>query len=77
MGGRVEHPAELVECMSGAAYGERPLALQWEGKRLEVEQVLTQWRSPGGKGFRVQTRGGQIFEVYYDESSDAWQITPV
>ena len=28
---------ELVECHSGFSYAEKPVALTWEGQRLEVQ----------------------------------------
>jgi hypothetical protein len=65
---------DLVECHSGYEYGERPVALQWEGNRLEIIRVLDRWRSPGGKRFRVRTLDEQIFELYYSEQDDEWTI---
>ncbi len=65
---------ELVECYSGLEYAERPTALQWKGRRLEVEAVEAQWRISGGKKFRVRTREGQVFELLYVELYDEWRI---
>ena len=48
---------ELVECHSGYAYAERPVALVWEGERLEIEAVEAEWRIPGGKRFRAKGIG--------------------
>ena len=74
---------EPVECLASAAYPGDPLALTWEGQRREVESILHRWRSPDGIGFRVRTkslegsgRPGEIFELIYDLSADAWRITP-
>lgn len=66
----------LVECHSGYEYAERPLALRWEGRRLEIEQVEAQWRIPGGKRFRVRAQTGQVFELLYGELSDQWRVHP-
>ena len=66
--------AARVECYSGSAYAERPIAIHWEGARLEVDRVVAQWRVPGGKQFRVQTRDGQFFLLWYDEQHDTWRI---
>ncbi|GAB4416914.1 MAG: hypothetical protein Kow002_03100 [Anaerolineales bacterium] len=65
---------ELVECRSDAAYAERPLSLVWEGQRLEVAEILSRWRMPGEKGFRVQTADRQVFELTYREVPDEWKI---
>lgn len=64
----------LVECRSDAEYAERPIALHWLGQRLEITEILSRWRSPGGKGFRVQTADDQIFDLIYNEINDDWQI---
>jgi len=64
-----------VECYSGASYPERPVALRWQGERLEVQEILLEWRSPTGKGWRVKAGGEQLFELFYDEEKDEWQVT--
>jgi hypothetical protein len=66
--------SELVECHSGYEYGERPTALEWQGKRLEIIRVTDRWRIPNGKCFRVRTVDEQIFELCYAELDDEWHI---
>jgi len=68
---------ELVECHSGFTYAEKPSAITWQGRRLEVRHILKQWRNPQGRGFRVQTEDEQVFELLYDEAQDEWQIKTV
>ena len=63
-----------VECRSDSEYAERPLSLIWEEQRLEIAEILSRWRGPGEKGFRVQTVDGQMFELTYREVPDEWQI---
>lgn len=63
-----------VECHSGSTYGERPIAFQWEGERLEVAAVEASWRIPGGRRFRVRTHDGRVFELFYGELYDEWRI---
>ena len=63
-----------VECHSGYEYAERPVAIHWQGDRLEIECIGARWRSPEGRHFRVQTTDGQFFEIFYDEQSDVWKI---
>lgn len=65
---------DLVECRSDSDYAERPLALTWQGKRLEIAEILARWRGPGEKGFRVKTANGQAFELAYRELPDEWYI---
>lgn len=68
---------DLVECHSGYEYAERPTALHWVGRRLEVEAVEAEWRAPGGRGFRVRTGEGLQFELFYAELYDEWRIHPI
>jgi len=67
----------LVECHSGYEYAERPTALQWEGQRLEVEQVEAGWRTPGERCFRVRTRDGRRFDLFYSEQYDEWRLIEI
>jgi hypothetical protein len=69
--------SNLVECRSDAFYAERPTAVHWQGKRLEVQEVLASWREPWGLRFRVRLEGDQTFELAYDQADDAWDITPL
>jgi len=63
-----------VECHSGFAYAERPVALHWLGERLEIETVITEWRSPQGKAFRARAKDGKTFELFYNEIDDEWNV---
>ena len=74
----------LVECLSGFTYADRPVALTWQGRRLEIIAIRAEWRSPEGKHFRVSTKDGLEFELSYCEtdqktpegtSGNQWQIT--
>ena len=49
-------------------------ALTWQGERLEVIEIFARWRTPNGLGFRVRTTQEMIFELFYDEVLDTWQI---
>jgi hypothetical protein len=68
---------DQVECRSDTEYADRPLALTWQGRRLEIAEILASWRGPGEKGFRVKTTDGQAFEVAYRELPDEWHIQPL
>ncbi len=65
---------ESVECRSDSAYGERPQAFNWQGQRLEVTGISLRWRSPEGKGFRVNTVHGRTFDLFYNEALDGWTL---
>jgi hypothetical protein len=68
---------DLVRCYSGDEYAQRPTALYWENRWLEVGSVEEQWRIPDGKAFRVQTRDNQRFELLWFESDDEWKIKEI
>ena len=65
---------EVVECHSGYTYGERPLALHWEGERLVIQEIEARWRVPGARCFRVRTEDEGVFELTYLEQDDAWRL---
>lgn len=73
----IEQIREPVECYSGGEYAERPRALYWQGRRLEIAEVLLSWRTPGGKRFRVRTADQCAFELDYQAQADAWSIVKV
>lgn len=65
---------EIVECYSGITYAERPIAIHWQGRRLEVAEIEARWRIPGGRKFRVRTADDRLFELFYGELYDEWRI---
>jgi hypothetical protein len=68
-------PHERVECHSGYTYGERPVALYWEGERLLIVEIQARWRLPDGRKFRVRVEDDRIFDLYYIEQDDEWRIS--
>jgi hypothetical protein len=69
--------ADQVECHSGYAYGERPVAFQWEGQRLEVKELISGAHAEQGRRFRVLAGDGETYELAYNQAADDWQITPL
>ena len=65
---------DLVECRSENEYAERPLAFYWCGERLQIDEILSGWRTPEGKWFRIIALNGEVFELHYNEGSDIWNI---
>lgn len=68
---------DTVECRSDSEYAGRPLALTWQGRRLEIAEILARWRGPAEQGFRVKTVDGQAFELMYRELPDEWHVLPI
>jgi hypothetical protein len=65
---------EIVECLSGYTFGDRPIALRWEGERLPIVDILARWRLPDGRQFRVRVADDRTFELFYNEQADEWRI---
>ena len=66
-----------VECRSDSTFAERPLSLIWDGYRYEIAEIVSRWRGPSEKGFRVKTADWQAFDLTYREVPDEWQIQPI
>ena len=67
---------ETVECYSGADFGERPRAFDWNGERHQVQTVLARWQTPTGPRFRVRTEGNLTIELSYVCADECWRIRP-
>ncbi|HEX7620856.1 MAG TPA: hypothetical protein VF359_06620 [Anaerolineales bacterium] len=71
---------DIVECLSGFTFADRPTALTWKGQRFPIVEILSQGRTPRAKWFRVRTEDGQLFELSHVEtanespSDSVWQI---
>lgn len=63
-----------VECYSGSVYAEYPKVFDWQGQRLVVDEILQRRRTPSGKTFRVLAADGRLYDLCYDEMSQAWQV---
>lgn len=68
---------DAVECRSDGEYAERPLSLIWQGRRLEIAEIIARWRGVGEKGFRVTTVDGRAFELTYHDVSDDWHVQQI
>lgn len=65
---------ECVSAYSGSRFAERPASFQYEGERLEITNVLDNWREPGALHFRVLVEDGRLFHLSFDEAADCWNI---
>lgn len=66
-----------VECRSDSTFAERPLSLTWDGNQYEIAEILSRWRGPSEKGFRVKTADGRAFDLTYRELPDEWVVQPI
>ncbi len=61
-----------VEAYAGAAYPERPLSVERDGRAVAVDEVLAQWREEERIGFRVRLADGSQLLLYYVPELDIW-----
>ena len=62
---------DQVSFISGYTYAQRPAAFTWNDRDYQVESVLAEWKTPGGKIFLVRTTSGEEFElIYADDGND-------
>lgn len=63
-----------VECRSDSEYAQRPIAFYYRKRRFEVGSLLAEWHEPEGKAFRVMTEEMEIFDLFYDQDKDEWEV---
>lgn len=65
-----------VGAYAGTSYPERPLWVDRDGRRIEVEAVEAQWREVERIGFRVRLKDGSWLLLYYVPEIDVWSGVP-
>jgi hypothetical protein len=61
-----------VGCYAGTSYPERPLWVERDGARVDVDEVIAQWREEERIGFRVRLADGTHLLLYYVPELDLW-----
>lgn len=61
-----------VECYSGISYADRPRAIYWQGKRLEITHILGSQLAPDSKLFEVVLENGTSIKLRYWFQSELW-----
>ncbi len=64
-----------VTCYSGKDDAGQPKTLLWRGKTRAIRVILAEWDEPEGKGFRVITVDGAVFDLFYDQNKNTWDIS--
>jgi len=49
----------------------------WEGERLIVKSVETEWREPDCRHFTVRTEDDRLLELCYYISTERWLVDEV
>ncbi|RME07180.1 MAG: hypothetical protein D6803_04585 [Anaerolineae bacterium] len=63
-----------VECRAEYTYPQRPVAVWLDERRIEVAEVLREWRSPEGRAFEVLLDDGRQLRLVYREDVHSWSV---
>ena len=63
-----------VSCYAGHTHPERPRHFSMDGQVYEVAQVIVEWMQPEKKGFRVRTKCGASYDLWYFYREELWQV---
>jgi hypothetical protein len=66
-----------VECYSGYKADERPVSFNYGGKKLMVDKIIDQWRSPDADHFKVLVNDGERYLLVHDNIKDTWVLEKV
>ena len=66
-----------VECYSGYRADERPVSFISEGKKLMVEKIIEQWRTPDADYYKVLAHNGKGYLLVHEIIKDAWVLEKV
>ncbi|MDJ0943855.1 MAG: hypothetical protein QNJ30_10340 [Kiloniellales bacterium] len=63
-----------VECYAGHRGEETPRALAFDGRRVEVAEVLDRWLSPDHRYFKVVGADGARYILRHDVATGRWSL---
>ena len=63
-----------VECYAGHLGEETPRRLAFDGRVLEVAEVIDRWLAPDHRYFKVRTVDGATYILRHDVSSQRWEL---
>ena len=70
-------PILEVECYSGYKADEKPISFTLDGRKLMVEDIIDQWRSPEFEYFKVQADDGKAYLLRNDEINSEWTLVRI
>jgi len=63
-----------VKCAGNGSAGEKPIRLDFDGRTVQVAEVLDRWPGPGYCYFKVMAGDGAIYILRHDEARAAWEL---
>jgi hypothetical protein len=64
----------VVECYSGYAADERPMALLLGARRIPVQTVVDRWYGEDHAYFKLAGQDGAVYLIRQDRTSDTWEL---
>lgn len=61
-----------VGAYAGQRFPERPLWVEFDGRRLDVASIETEWREEERLGWLVKLGDGRRLLLYYVPNEDLW-----
>lgn len=63
-----------VNCYSGYKADEKPVSFMLGEKKLRIEKVIGQWRSPDFERFKVRADDGKVYLIRKDNIKGDWEL---
>ena len=67
-------PPIQVQCYAGYKSDEKPISLVLDGKKLTIERIIDQWRSPDYEYFKVLADDGKGYLLRNDARKGEWAL---
>ena len=69
-------PLEIdVECYAGHRGEQTPRRIRFDGRRVEVAEVLDAWLAPDHRYFKIRGDDGACYIVRHDVEHARWELT--
>ncbi|HKT35908.1 MAG TPA: hypothetical protein VJR03_13865 [Nitrospira sp.] len=70
----MDGPRLIVEAFAGYKGEKTPRSFMFEGRTLQVEQVVDRWYTETHSYFRVNASDGQRYVLRLDLDEDCWEL---
>lgn len=66
--------AVMVECYAGHRGEEEPRRIRFDGRTVEVLEVMDRWLAPDHRYFKIAGDDGAIYILRHDPVAGAWEL---
>lgn len=63
-----------VECYAGHRGEEEPRRIRFDGRAVEVLEVMDRWLAPDHRYFKIAGDDGAIYILRHDPVAGAWEL---